>query len=128
MTNHPRRAVIAEDNPILRELIAKALGWAGPWEIVKVAEGGEALAIIAAHGANLLIVDWKMAGVDGLECTRRIRAGENGIDRTIPVILVTAAGDELTEAMAEAVGVSRVLRKPFALTQLHQAIQQLAGG
>jgi len=125
MTSMTRRAVIAEDNQILREIIARALTWAGNWEIVKVANGAEALTTIAANGAGLVILDWKMAGMDGLECTRRIRAGEQGVDPALPVILVTAAGQELTEEMALGVGVNLLIRKPFTLAQLYSAIQKL---
>lgn len=127
MTSIVKRAVIAEDNQILREIIARALAWTGNWEIVKVADGAEALATIGAHGAGLAILDWKMASMDGLECTRRIRAGEKGVDPALPVILVTAAGQELTEEMARGAGVNKLIRKPFSLAQLYSAIQDIAG-
>ena len=125
--NHKKLAIVVEDNRIMREIIAKALVWDGAWDIVKAADGAEALASVGRPGVGLVIVDWKMVGMDGLECTRRIRSGANGNDPRLPVILVTAAGAELTDEMARAAGVDCLLRKPFTLIQLHSAIRQVTG-
>ncbi|CCG06667.1 CheY-like receiver [Pararhodospirillum photometricum DSM 122] len=126
MAERTRRAIIAEDNSILRELIAKALEWSGPWEIVKTIDGAEVLSALASgRKTDLVILDWKMEGLDGLECARRIRQGEKGIDRTIPLVLVTSAGEELTEDMIREAGVTLLLRKPFTLIKLQSAIRQI---
>lgn len=127
MTDGRNRAIIAEDNQILREIIAKGLEWLGPWEIVKVSGGVEALAALARPGAGLAILDWKMEGGDGLDCARRIRVGENGVNPRLPVVLMTAAGDELTEAMVRDAGIDVVLRKPFTLVQFQSAVRRLLG-
>lgn len=125
MTDGHNRVIIAEDNHILREIIAKGLAWLGTWEIVKVSGGAEALAALAGPGAVLAILDWKMEGGDGLDCARRIRTGENGVNPRLPVVLVTAAGDELTEAMVREAGIDVVLRKPFTLVQFQSAVRRL---
>lgn len=126
MAERTRRAIIAEDNSILRELIAKALEWSGPWEIVKTIDGAEVLAALSSgRKTDLVILDWKMEGIDGLECARRIRRGDNGIDRAIPLVLVTSAGEELTEDMIREAGVTLLLRKPFTLIKLQSAIRQI---
>jgi len=125
MTDTPKRAIVAEDNQILREIISRALGRDGSWTVVKVENGAMTLDAIAEGGADLVIIDWKMDVMDGIECTRRIRAGERHINPRTPVLLVTAAADTEIRDTAHGAGVDQVLRKPFSLAQLQKAITEI---
>ncbi|WMT73452.1 response regulator [Bradyrhizobium sp. Ash2021] len=60
------------------------------------------------HEADCLIVDYKMAGIDGLELAQRLR----DLDITTPIVLITGYADESLPAKASSAGVRQVLRKP----------------
>jgi len=114
---HPKaprgRALVVDDNPLIRELIADFLQHMGLR--VRVApDGSTALAVFAGDRFDVLFVDFHMPGMTGLEVAAAVRK----TDAQIPIILVTAqaalfAGDELSQT-----GISHVLPKPFTLNEI----------
>ncbi len=121
------RAVVVEDNIQMRGLIHMVLGSFAVREIAEAQNGVEAIAALQAGGADIVIMDWKMDVMDGLECTRRIRAGIEGIDPTLPIILLTGNVGKESEAAAYAAGASLFMEKPFSLKQLHAGVTKVLG-
>jgi two-component system chemotaxis response regulator CheY/two-component system phosphate regulon response regulator PhoB len=119
------RAVIVEDNPQMRDLIKMVLGSFGAREITQATNGAEAITALKDAVADIVIMDWKMDVMDGLECTRRIRAGVEGLDPTLPIVLLTGMTGKESEAAANAAGVDFFLEKPFSLKTLHAAISKV---
>ena len=78
-------------------------------------------------GADIIIMDWMMPGMDGLECTRRIRAGQNGIDPNIPIIVATGVLGESAETTARTAGANGFIRKPFSIKMLNKAFVSALG-
>lgn len=70
--------------------------------------GGALLASSSRQGADCLVVDYKMAGIDGLELAHRLR----GLDVGTPIILITGYPDQNISAKAQSAGVRQVLLKP----------------
>lgn len=128
MTIKIKRAVIVEDNISTRELINLALSTFDVQEIVEAKDGAEALVALQAGAADIVIMDWVMDVMDGLECTRRIRAGVDGIDPTTPIILLTGKTGEETEKAAYTAGVSYFMEKPFSLRTLLVGVTKTLGG
>ena len=122
MGNETKRAVVVEDSVPMRGLIRMALGSLGVGEIVEAGNGVEAIAALQSCGADIVIMDWKMDVMDGLECTRRIRAGIEGVSPGMPIVLLTGMAGEEHESEAYAAGVDFFLEKPFSLAQLHAGI------
>ena len=91
-------------------------------------DASEALDLVAAWTADppchVVIVDMDMPGVDGVEFTRRLRESQAG--RSLPVLLLTCGDDRATIERAIAVGVNRVIQKPFRTHHLRTVVQQLA--
>ena len=127
MVREIKRAVIAEDSRQMRDLIQMALGISWAAEVINAEDGVKAIAALADGGADIVIMDWKMDVMDGLECTRRIRAGIDGIDPKIPIILLTGAADKEAEKEAYAAGVNLFMKKPFSLKQLHAGLEKVLG-
>ncbi|RAU20208.1 two-component system response regulator [Paramagnetospirillum kuznetsovii] len=127
MDNAVRRAVIVEDSPQMRELIRMVLGSLGFQKIVQASNGAEALDALQAEHTDLIIMDWMMEVMDGLECTRRIRGGVNGIDPAVPIVLLTGNKGKESEASAYNAGVSVYLEKPFSIKQLHSGVMKALG-
>ncbi|WP_156520882.1 response regulator, partial [Magnetospirillum moscoviense] len=96
-------------------------------EIIEAANGEEAIAQIGSSRAQLVIMDWKMDVMDGLECTRRIRAGTDGIDPKLPIILLTGMTGSDSEGDAYEAGVDLFMEKPFSIKKLHAGVVKILG-
>ncbi len=128
-----RRALVAEDNDINALIAQKALARLG-FEVVRAADGGEALRLAAPReGApapfDLILMDLRMPGLDGLEATRRLRRleAESRSPRT-PVIALTANALEDERRACKAAGFDAFLVKPFDFDDLALEIDRLCGG
>jgi two-component system, chemotaxis family, chemotaxis protein CheY len=127
MLNSCKRAVIVEDAPQMRTLIKVVLHQFGVTEIVEAEDGNEAMQVLREGGADIIVMDWMMPGMDGIECTRRIRAGQDGIVPSIPIIVATGVQGDSAEAMALAAGANYFLKKPFSIKKLHAAFVKVLG-
>jgi CheY-like chemotaxis protein len=72
-------------------------------------------------------MDWQMDVMDGLECTRRIRAGVDGIDPKTAIVLVTGMVGEKNADTAYAAGVDLFLEKPVSVKILHAGVEKVLG-
>jgi two-component system, sensor histidine kinase len=106
------RILLAEDDPVSAMAAAAMLGKAGA-TVTRVEDGQGALDMLASNSFDLVLMDVQMPGLDGVEATRRIRAGQAGEkSRTVPIIAMTAYamnGDK--EAFLES-GMDGYLAKP----------------
>lgn len=127
MGNQRKRAVIVEDSAQMRSLIHMALTAAGVTDIIEADNGSVAIDLIKSWGADIVIMDWMMDIMDGIECTRQIRAGVDGIDPCTPIILLTGMVSKEAESAAYAAGADLFMGKPFSLKQLHTGIVKLVG-
>ena len=114
-----RTVLIAEDGPVVRELLRTALTIAG-YEVLAVADGNEAWGVLQARSLAALVTDLHLPGRDGLDLTRSIRAD----DRlgALPVVMVTGAS--AAEASALMAGADRVVMKPFTLGAVGSAVAE----
>jgi len=123
----PRRAIIVDDSAPMRELVHMVLVAVGISEIVVVANGVEAIAALRTNGADIVFMDWQMDVMDGLECTRRIRAGVGGIDPKTIIVLVTGMVGEKNAETAYAAGVDLFLEKPVSIKKLRAGVEKVLG-
>lgn len=117
-----RIVVVAENDDDARELVAQALQGLG-FRVIEASSGEELLLrtyelLDAAHHVSLVISDIGMPGCDGIEATRRLQARAP----TLPVILMTAFGDAGVYHRAVQAGARQLLRKPFSLAALQEAV------
>ncbi|HLJ69471.1 MAG TPA: response regulator transcription factor [Chloroflexota bacterium] len=106
------RVLLVEDERKLAELIRLQLEGAGHSVSVAV-DGLAALATFADQAADLVILDWMLPGLDGLEVCRRIRA-----ESIVPVLMLTARSEELDRVLGLEVGADDYLTKPFSMPEL----------
>ena len=119
------RVLCAEDNPYGRVVFSTVLGGLG--HRVSFVGSGEAAVDMAARNAHdVVLMDIALAGIDGLEATRRIRALPAPAGR-IPIIGVSGRAESGDQAAARAVGMDFYLRKPASPAQLHEALCAAAG-
>jgi two-component system, response regulator PdtaR len=114
----PLRILIAEDETIIRLDLRDVLERAGHDVCAEARDGEEAVALALTVDPELAILDVKMPKLDGIEAARRILA-----ERPIPIVMLTAYGQDELVARAVEAGVFGYLVKPFRETDLLPAIQ-----
>ena len=125
-----RRMLVVDDNPHAREILAAELAGMS-FEAQDAGSGDDAIAEIRrAAGAgtpyHVVLLDWRMPGLDGLETARRIQA--LGLDPEPRLAVVTAYGREEIRTEAAAIGIDNILLKPVAPSTLFDTVIQLLGG
>ena len=104
--------LVVEDEPQLASLVAGQLSAAGHSASV-VGDGIEALRFLETSAADLIILDWMLPGLDGLEVCRRVRA------RSItPILMLTARAEEVDRVLGLEIGADDYLTKPFSMREL----------
>jgi len=103
----PIRILIAEDNPTVRTALRSLLEGAGPWEIVDVENGQDALAKAQEVKPNLVILDLVMPVMDGLKAARQI----SQLLPEVPILMHTMHWSPQVEVEAQKVGVRKVVPK-----------------
>ncbi len=111
--------LIVEDEPAQRELLRYNLEAEG-YRVREAADGDTALLLLAEEAPDLVLLDWMLPGVSGLEICRRIRAGSG---RALPVIMLSARAEELDRVRGLDTGADDYLVKPFSLRELMARIR-----
>lgn len=106
------RILVVDDDPTVAEVVAGYLERAG-YVVDRAADGPAALARAAAHRPDLVVLDLMLPGIDGLEVCARLR--ERG---PVPVIMLTARGDEDDRILGLEVGADDYVTKPFSPREL----------
>ncbi|MGW1985993.1 response regulator transcription factor [Streptomyces collinus] len=106
------RVLVVDDDPTVAEVVAGYLDRAG-YAVDRAADGPAALERAAAHRPDLVVLDLMLPGMDGLEVCRRLR--EHGL---VPVVMLTARGDEEDRVLGLEVGADDYVTKPFSPREL----------
>ncbi|MCC5806335.1 MAG: response regulator [Opitutales bacterium] len=118
------RILIAEDNPVNQRVCSIFLRRGG-FESEIARDGRETLEKVASGRFDLVLMDMRMPGMDGIEATKAIRAGEAGhLFRSIPIIGVSAATDREGCERFSAAGINARLGKPLSMDDLLSAVQE----
>ncbi len=110
-----KRILIVEDEPAIRDMVAYALR-KGEFEPVTAGDGREAQAAIAERVPDLILLDWMLPGSSGLELARRWR--RESLTRDVPIIMLTARGEENDRVGGLEAGVDDYVVKPFSAREL----------
>ena len=113
------KVLIAEDDPKSRELLTQLLE-AGGHRVVPTRDGAEALARTDREQFDLIVSDWMMPNLTGIELCEALKARKNTQD--IPVIMVTTKKSQADMDRAYAAGVDEFLSKPFDRNDLEARI------
>ncbi len=116
------RVLVVEDHPVNQKLLAHQLREMALQHVL-ASSGGEALAALQHNGFDLVLMDWQMPEMDGLEATRRIRALPDPTGR-IPIVAVTANADSGFRDACLAAGANDYLSKPYTEAALAAMLAQ----
>lgn len=110
-----KRILIVEDEPAIRDMVAFALR-KGEYEPIHAGDAREAQAAIADRVPDLILLDWMLPGASGLELARRWR--RDPLTRDVPIIMLTARGEENDRVGGLEAGVDDYVVKPFSAREL----------
>jgi DNA-binding response OmpR family regulator len=116
------RVLVVEDDPDIAQLVVHYLDKAG-FSTEVLSSGRDALAAIAARPPDLLVLDLMLPQVDGLEICRVARANET--TSAIPIIMLTARGEESDRIVGLELGADDYLAKPFSPNELVARVRAL---
>jgi two-component system response regulator ResD len=110
--------LVVDDEPTITEVLSRYLERAG-YETRVAADGPHALELAGDRRPDLVILDLMLPGLDGLEVMRRLRAlDEGGVRPRLPIILLTARGEESDRIVGLRLGADDYVVKPFSPNEL----------
>lgn len=119
------KILVVEDIQISRQMAVSILEKDGH-TVLEAENGQDALELLAIEPADLILMDIQMPVMDGLETTRRIRAGEApGLDPGVPILAVTANATVQERGQYLESGMDDYLAKPYKISQLREHIEAL---
>lgn len=118
------KILIVEDQQDVRAMIKNLLGEFGVTQIFEATDGREALQFMDAafDFVNLVICDWNMPEMSGVEFLRQLRS----VDPSIPFLMVTGRSDFDSVVEAKSAGVNAYIRKPFSPAQFEVKLRTVA--
>ena len=125
MSNRQIKILLVDDQRSIRDLARFTLEQCGLTDIEEASDGSKALQIVRSGKIDLVISDWNMEPMDGLQLLKTIRA-DNKIGQT-PFIMMTAQADKKYVQMAAEAGVNNYVVKPFNAETVKKKIEQVMG-
>lgn len=114
--------LVVEDEPALATLLAYNLEKEG-YTVVPAADGQEALTITAERPVDLVLLDWMLPRISGVEVCRRLRA--RAATRGVPIIMLTARSEESDKVRGLETGADDYVVKPFSVAELMARVRAL---
>jgi DNA-binding response OmpR family regulator len=117
MVDRPARILLVDDEQAILTLLSYPLRKEG-YEVVRAADGREALARFAETSFDLVVLDVMMPKLDGLEVCRRLRSRSS-----VPIIMLTAKAEEIDKVLGLELGADDYITKPFSMREFRSRIK-----
>ena len=111
--------LLVEDERELARIVARELEAAG-FDVRQAYDGETALTTLASRPPDIVVLDWMLPGIDGLEVLRRLRQTS-----AVPVLMLTARAEEIDRVVGLEVGADDYLTKPFGARELVARVRAL---
>ncbi|MBW1697434.1 MAG: response regulator [Deltaproteobacteria bacterium] len=115
--------LIVDDFATMRKILRNILKQVGFTKIIEADDGTTAFDILNKQKIDLIICDWNMPKMTGLELLKKVRA--SGMLKDIPFIMVTAEAQKKNVIDAVQAGVSNYIVKPFTVEQLSEKLKKI---
>ena len=112
--------LVVEDEDALSTLLQYNLDKEG-YDVVVAADGEEALTLVSERLPDIIILDWMLPKISGIEVCRRLR--QRSESRNVPIIMLTARGEESDRIRGLDTGADDYIVKPFAMSELSARIR-----
>lgn len=114
--------LVVEDEPSILDSLDFILNRAG-WQITAVTDGEAAIAAVAEHNPKVLVLDVMLPKKSGFEVLKQLREQPQTAD--LPILMLTAKGQQQDRKTAEELGASGFVTKPYSNSEVVDAIRQL---
>lgn len=115
------KALVVDDSAVMRRITKRALAAAGVENIDEATDGAQALEIVSKSDYALVLMDWNMPNMTGIEAVRAIRGQGNDV----PIIMVTTESERSRVLEAIKAGVNDYVMKPFTAEGLAERIRDV---
>lgn len=119
------KILVIDDLPFARSLVRQILNVFGGRDIKDAADGDKALKIMTTFEPDLIILDWDMKPMNGIEFTRNVRDSEESSNPFVPIIMLSGYSNKDRVIEARDAGVTEYVIKPFSPTSLYGRIQEV---
>ena len=119
-----KKVLVVDDEAHIRHIMAMKLSNAG-YEVLTAEDGEEALEVCLAERPQLVITDYQMPLMTGLEMCRQLRQHDQ--TRELPVLMLTARGFDISPQEMASAGILDVLSKPFSPREVLEKVRMLIG-
>lgn len=119
------RILVTDDEPMIRELVRVTLARESRFEVSLASDGAMAVSMVRELRPQLVLLDVRMPGVDGIEACRQIRA-ESSIEQPT-IIMLTAMGQDSDVKLGMDAGADEYFIKPFSPITLLDKVYEVAG-
>jgi PleD family two-component response regulator len=117
--------LVVEDSRPMMEILVTILDRFGFGKVYTAEDGEQAFSVFQRYKPDLIITDWHMNNVDGLELTKWIRRNKYSVNRSVPIILMTGFSEHFRISHARDTGVTEILSKPFTAQDLARRIMHV---
>ena len=121
---HKLKVLACDDNASARFIIKEAIQTFG-YNITTVKSGEDCIKELQQNKYDLLLIDWLMPGMDGMETVKRIKSVLSLSD--LPIIMISAFGNEEAVGKAKKLGIKHLISKPYSYSTLFDTIMELFG-
>jgi len=116
------RIAVADDNAAMRGIVRAVLSTLGCDNVHEASDTDETLALIQSETIDILILDWKMTPMTGLDLVKLIRDPNRSPRPFLPIIMLTAYGEPAKVREARDAGVTEFMVKPFSAEGLYRRL------
>jgi len=116
----PANILVVEDEPAIQELLALNITQAGH-NAMRALSAEHAQELLRETMPDLILLDWMLPGINGLEFARKLKS--DPLTKSIPIIMLTARGDEYDKVRGLEVGADDYVTKPFSPRELNARIK-----
>ena len=120
------RVLVVDDFATMRRIVKGVLKQLGFSDIVEAEDGSAALAELKKDPVGLIVSDWNMPKMSGLDLLKAVRS--DATLKTIPFVMVTAEGQKENVIEAVKAGVSNYIMKPFTPETFSEKLEKVLGG
>jgi len=117
-----KKILIVDDDPMVRQLVRMSL--AEKYTCVEAPDGETGLDLVESEKPDNILLDWVLPGRSGLNFFQQLQRMSEY--RSIPIIIISARGEQLTRVTARELGAAGYLVKPFDLNDLRDAVARVS--
>ena len=114
--------LVVDDNRHMRLIVKSILYSFGVRSVVEAEDGADAFRELRTYSADIVICDWKMEPLDGIDFTRMVRTASDSPNPFVPIVMLTGNTEQRRVVEARDAGVTEFLAKPISAKSLYSRI------